>query len=455
MNRVQTAEGATQALASVFDFDTGRILPSAYSDQSLYELELERVFARSWLFICHEDHIPKPGDFFATYMAEDPVISVRQKDGSIKVLLNMCRHRGMRICRTDQGNARAFTCSYHGWAYDIAGNLVNVPNQEMSCGPAFDRADWPARAAPRVESYKGMVFASWDADIAPLTDYLGGLIPYLDAVLDRRPGRNRVIGGVLKWVIPCNWKFAAEQFASDMTHGTVSHASAMMGAADPNAPPPPGPPVTAFRSAQYASRATGHGSGIIFYPPGMPAFNNHSGVTVPGADIDAVRERRREHSPLAADIMVQHLNVFPTFSVVTGTDSFRVWHPRGPGEIEVWAFSITDADATDNEREHQRLTTLRTFSPAGTFEQDDGENWVEIQRGLRGLEARRTPLSMQQGLGMSIGGEPALPGTVANCFVEDAARGFYGRWLDLLSTEPPASGAAADASMRAEPIDGE
>jgi len=139
---------ADEAIRALVDQDKGLIDPRIYTDQELYELELERVFGRSWLLLGHDAHIPKTGDYMTTYMGEDPVIMVRQKDGSIKVFLNQCRHRGMRICRSDAGNAKAFTCTYHGWAYDIAGNLVNVPfekgafcdQKEGDCG--FDKADW-------------------------------------------------------------------------------------------------------------------------------------------------------------------------------------------------------------------------------------------------------------------------------------------------------------------------
>src|SRR3546814_4862450 len=69
-------------------------------------IELERVFGRSWLLLGHETQIKKPGDYTTNYMGEDHVLVVREKDGSIAVFLNQCRHRGMRICRSDAGNAK-------------------------------------------------------------------------------------------------------------------------------------------------------------------------------------------------------------------------------------------------------------------------------------------------------------------------------------------------------------
>lgn len=98
-------------LRPLFNEQAGTISPAIYADPGLYELELERVFARSWLVVAHESQVPGPGDFMSSYMAEDPVIVIRQKDSSVRVMLNQCRHRGMKLCRVDKGRARSFTCS--------------------------------------------------------------------------------------------------------------------------------------------------------------------------------------------------------------------------------------------------------------------------------------------------------------------------------------------------------
>ncbi len=117
-------------LGGLVDVDKGLVSRRIFIEPDIYEQELEKIFARCWLFLCHESQIPNPGDFFTTYMGEDPVLVIRDDAGKVNAFLNMCRHRGNRLCRADAGNAASLTCAYHGWTYGNNGELIGVPNYQ-------------------------------------------------------------------------------------------------------------------------------------------------------------------------------------------------------------------------------------------------------------------------------------------------------------------------------------
>ena len=121
-----------------------------------------------------------------------------------------------------------------------------------------------------------------------------------------------------------------------------------------------------------------------------------------GPGIRAHRSAPRSTAPRARARLINPIvgTVFPPFSILRSTSrTFRVWQLRGPDKTEIWSWTFCDKAAPAEVKEAVRLAGLRGFSPSGTFEQDDMDNWQECTRTCRGLASRRMPLNYQMGIG--------------------------------------------------------
>ena len=236
------------------DEKNGLVSRDVFVSEDIFKLEVERIFSRVWLYLGHDSEIPSPGDFVTRSLAGAPVIVVRVPDGSVKVLLNSCQHRGSKVCRAEAGNARSFVCPYHAWSYDQEGKLIKTPfNNLFPEGTDFSKLN--LIQVPRVESYKGLIFGSWNEDVASLDDYLGDFRWYIDIFFARTAGRMQVLGPPQRFRVKTNWKIAAINFGTDNQHVYSTH----IGPASLQKGPIPRPDVgKAMGEAGLISTENGH-----------------------------------------------------------------------------------------------------------------------------------------------------------------------------------------------------
>jgi 3-phenylpropionate/trans-cinnamate dioxygenase alpha subunit len=442
-------QNLTMDYSSYVSLERGEIDRRIFSDPEIFEREMEVIFGRAWLFMCHESQVPKAGDFFETPIAQDNVLVVRQKDGSIKGLLNTCSHRGNAVCRAEEGNVRNFMCTYHGWTFDISGKLVGVPGLEEYYHGDLDMSCHGLREVAQIDSYKGFVFATLDPDAPPLEEYLGATGRLgLDLVAER--GDNmECVPGVQKFLIECNWKFAVDNLF-DWYHPQITHMSAFA----PGVMPGPRPSGTPPQGDKIDMDGVASSDGTALELPTSQGASGQSQVTVigeyghaisgPTASSPTARNfdqswRMRPEAiaalgPVGMEV-AGHPNIFPS-AWIAATPQISLRIPRGPMLTEIWWFTFVDRDADPMRRAMAIGQSTHAFGPAGLLEQEDGENWAQSSLGTLGASSKkmRQLLKMDLGRGKVIkeGGLARIDGTLS----EHGQLWTYGAWVAWMSGAP-------------------
>ena len=153
---------------NLVDMTEGEISREIFVNEEIYEQEKERIFTRAWLYIGHESQIQNNGDYFVSKMGEESVILTRDFAGKIHVFLNSCAHRGMRVCRYDEGNTSAFRCPYHAWTYKTDGTLIGVQDYDNAYQPPFDKSEWGLVEVAQMANYMGTILGDLGRGRAPV-----------------------------------------------------------------------------------------------------------------------------------------------------------------------------------------------------------------------------------------------------------------------------------------------
>lgn len=200
---------------------------SRYYSQEFFDREIDRIWMRTWQWVCREEHIPNPGDYYVYEFAHRSFLIVRTESGAIKAYYNSCLHRGTKLkAQEGCGTSEELRCPYHGWTWSLAGTLKRVP-----CAWDFPHVEPGRYRLPEVKvgTWGGFVFINPDQNAVPLLEYLGVLPEHFSSWdLDKR-----YVELHMAKELPCNWKTAQEAFLESY-HVLETHPQLMQGVGDAN-----------------------------------------------------------------------------------------------------------------------------------------------------------------------------------------------------------------------------
>src|SRR5690606_30832008 len=161
----------------------------SFTNEELFELEMEHIFESNWVYLAHESQIPNINDYYTTSIGRQSVVITKDKQGELNALINSCTHKGAQLCRYKKGNKSTFTCPFHGWTFNNAGKLLKVKDsrtgdysEQFNCDGSHDLVK-----VAKFESYKGFLFGSLNPEVLSLEEYLDEDKVIIDQIVDQAP----------------------------------------------------------------------------------------------------------------------------------------------------------------------------------------------------------------------------------------------------------------------------
>jgi phenylpropionate dioxygenase-like ring-hydroxylating dioxygenase large terminal subunit len=381
-----------QALEQLVEAD--RVHRTVYTDQAIFDREMENIWEKTWVYCGHESQVKRPGDFYTVQIGRQPMIMVRGTDSTICVLYNRCPHRGVQLCGSRQGNTGStFVCSYHAWTFHLDGRVKGLPLPRGYDGTRMtpDNPDCSMRAAARVDSYRGFVFASLSAEGPGLVEFLGDAKIAFDDMCDRSPlGEVEIVPVCHRIIQHSNWKFFMEN-QLDALHPSVTHQSTGIAAGrverqlkeQGETPPLYYHYLSTFASSfdQWDTVQT------VNFPNGHGILKGYMGLRPDDCDTkDYVAAMYRAYGEERAEQYlgrnIHHVLVYPYLSVQSPLQQLRCLRPLAPNRTlsEIWHFRLKGVSDAIYRRALWYFNLVN--SPSTMINADDLENWSKGQRGL-------------------------------------------------------------------------
>ncbi|VXC03525.1 anthranilate 1,2-dioxygenase large subunit [Pseudomonas sp. 8O] len=375
-----------------------RIARDMFTKPELFDLEMELIFERNWIYACHESEIAKPNDFITMRAGRQPIIITRDGNGQLHALVNACQHRGATLTRVSKGNQSTFTCPFHAWCYKSDGRLVKVkaPGEYPE---GFDKATRSLKKA-RIESYKGFVFISLDVTASDsLEDFLGDARVFFDMMVAQSPtGELEVIPGRSTYTFDGNWKLQNENgldgYHVSTVHynyvATVQHRQQVNAEAG-----------TTSQTLDYSKL----GAGDAQTDDGWFSFHNGHSVLFSDMPNPSVRPGYASVMPRLVETYgkaraewmmhrLRNLNIYPSLFFMDQISSqLRIVRPLAWNKTEVISQCIGVKGESDADRESRIRQFEDFFNVSGMGTPDDLVEFREQQRGFQGRLERWSDIS--------------------------------------------------------------
>ena len=402
---------------------TSRIPFAAYTSEDLHRKELERFFYRKhWCYVGLEAEIPNAGDYKRTAIGERSVIMVRDSDLEVRVVENVCAHRGMQFCRERHGTRQEFVCPYHQWSYTLAGDLQGVPFRrgvrqggKVNGGMPVDfDTKQHGLTKLKVATRGGAVFASFDPDVESFENFVGpAVLHYVDRLFD---GRKLKILGYNRQRIPGNWKLMQENIKDPYHPGLLHSWFVTFGL------------WRADNKSHLVMDARHRHAAMV-------STRGASGKADQVTQVSSFKESMQLHDPRFLDIVPEAwwggptavmTTLFPSviFQQQVNSVSTRQIQPAGHGSFNFeWTHFGFEDDTEEMTR--RRLRQANLFGPAGFVSADDGE---VIEFSQSGFESKPFHRALAELGGRDVGDSDHM-------VTETLIRGMYRYWREVMEAD--------------------